>query len=470
MKNLFAFTLIFSIILFSCKQNSKEVTFSSDIADIIHTNCTPCHRPHAPGPFSLITYNDVLKKAKTIVKVTQSRYMPPWPADANYTHFVGERILSQQDIDKIKIWVDNGCPIGDSLHIPTAPVFPEGSMIGNPDLVIHFPDTIHIEGNNTDHFFLARVPYVLDDSILKSKPCRTVKMIEFVPGNKKYLHHMNANLINFGVGQKKNVFDGENYIPTNLAEDAETLQKRMNNLNDDGSWPINFVPNTSNYLPGVSPANYPDGIGGFEMCETGVFFINDIHYGPAPMDTFDAGSYFNIFFTDIEPKRQTSDLVLGSLSKVSKVEPPLVVPADEIKTFYIRWQTDRDISILTINPHMHLIGKEFLAYAITPQADTIRLIHIPDWNFRWQYFYTFKNPVKIPAGATIIVEGTFDNTADNPDNPYNPPRVIIDRASPLESMRTTDEMLQLIITWMLYQNGDEEINLDTSGASSSLQK
>ncbi|MFN0276096.1 MAG: cytochrome c, partial [Chitinophagales bacterium] len=109
---------------------------------------------------------------------------------------------------------------------------------------------------------------------------------------------------------------------------------------------------------------------------------------------------------------------------------------------------------------MHLIGKEFFAYALTPQNDTIRLIHIPKWNFRWQYFYTFKNPVKIPAGSTIVVEGTFDNTADNPNNPYDPPRVIIDRANPMESMRTTDEMLQLIITWMLYEKGDEEIKLD----------
>ena len=27
--------------------------------------------------------------------------MPPWPADANYTHFIDEKILSQDEIDKI---------------------------------------------------------------------------------------------------------------------------------------------------------------------------------------------------------------------------------------------------------------------------------------------------------------------------------------------------------------------------------
>lgn len=443
----------------ACNFKEKEITYSDDIAEIIYTHCTPCHRPNSAGPFSLLSYNDVVKKSKTIAKVTQSRYMPPWPADEQYTHFIGERILTDDDIEKISEWVNQGCPIGDSSAIPAPPKYPEGSMIGIPDLVIHFPDTIHLDGNNTDHFFLARVPYLLDSTILKGLACRYVKTIEFVPGNKKYLHHMNANLINFGVGLKKDVFAGENYIPTNLAEDAADLQKRMNNLNDDGTWPEYFIANVSNYLPGVSPPVYPKGIGGFELCKTGAFFINDIHYGPTPIDTFDAGSYFNIFFTDDPPERKTYDIVLGSLSKVAPVEPRLLIPAGEIKTFYIKWKTEQDYSILTINPHMHLIGKDFLAYALSPQNDTIRLIHIPKWNFRWQYFYTFKNPVKIPAGSTIIVEGTFDNTADNPNNPYNPPQVIVDRGSKFESMRTTDEMLQLIITLMPYKNGDEEILL-----------
>ena len=36
----------------------------------------------------------------------------------------------------------------------------------------------------------------------------------------------------------------------------------------------------------------------------------------------------------------------------------------------------QDISLLTINPHMHLLGKSFLAYAITLNNDTIPLIKI----------------------------------------------------------------------------------------------
>jgi hypothetical protein len=58
------------------------------------------------------------------------------------------------------------------------------------------------------------------------------------------------------------------------------------------------------------------------------------------------------------------------------------------------------------------------------------------------------------------VEAVFDNTLRNPNNPFDPPRDIGER---LErggaSMRTTDEMLQFIITYMEYRPGDENIDL-----------
>ena len=43
------------------------------------------------------------------------------------------------------------------------------------------------------------------------------------------------------------------------------------------------------------------------------------------------------------------------------------------------------------------------------------------------------------------------------DNPFNPPQFITGKNG---SMKTTDEMLQLIITYLPYQKGDENIRLD----------
>jgi hypothetical protein len=42
---------------------------------------------------------------------------------------------------------------------------------------------------------------------------------------------------------------------------------------------------------------------------------------------------------------------------------------------------------------------------------------VPDYNFNWQQNYILKEPLDIPAGSKLIVEGTFDNSYQNPINP-----------------------------------------------------
>ena len=106
-------------------------------------------------------------------------------------------------------------------------------------------------------------------------------------------------------------------------------------------------------------------------------------------------------------------------------------------------------------PHMHYLGKEFYAYAVTPSNDTIRLVHIPDWDFRWQELYRMKKLVKIPAGSVINMVGTYDNTADNPFNPNNPPKIVFSTGN----MTSADEMFTLLMIYVPYKEGDEDISL-----------
>src|SRR5580693_4347796 len=95
----------------SCSRSTRikeNPTFAEDIAPIVFKKCAPCHRPGEAGPFPLLSYDDVKKKAKTIAAVTAARYMPPWPADPSYSHFLRERVLTDQQIALIKNWVANG--------------------------------------------------------------------------------------------------------------------------------------------------------------------------------------------------------------------------------------------------------------------------------------------------------------------------------------------------------------------------
>ena len=50
--------------------------------------------------------------------------------------------------------------------------------------------------------------------------------------------------------------------------------------------------------------------------------------------------------------------------------------------------------------------------------NTLRtIVSIHDFNFNWQWLYRLKNPISVPKGSKIIVEGIYDNTFQNPLNP-----------------------------------------------------
>ncbi len=451
------FVLASFFLFFSCgnneveKQNNtnKKITWSSHIAKIIYTNCTSCHRPGESGTFGLLTYEDALKNANKIKFTTQSRFMPPWPADPNYSHFVGERVLSEEEIELIKTWVDGGKQKGDEALAPKIPQFFQGSFFGKPDLTIKLKDPVFLKGNGADHFFMIKYPFEIPEE-------KFVSHVEFVPHKRKLVHHVNGHLISYNPQLKKlNHFGGEQII-SDVQENFKFFYQKMNLLNDDNSFPV-LTPNVVYYLPGYTPPVYPAGVGGFKLSKKGAFFLKNIHYGPTDKDTYDS-SFINVFFAPAPPERMLKESQIGTFG-LSDVEPKLIIPANEIKSFHSQITLKENISLLSVNPHMHLIGKSFLAYALLPSGDTIPLVKIKKWDFRWQYYYTFKKMLKLPAGTILFASGVFDNTVNNPFNPFSPTKEIR-QGEGNESMQTTEEMFQFIYSYIPYKPGDENISLD----------
>ena len=447
------FIPFFSVII-SCQSNfndNSQTTIQTnptfeDIAPIIYKNCTPCHRAGESGPFELMTYADAKKNANKIKFVTQVRYMPPWPADASYTHFIGERTLTNNEIELIKRWVDNGTPQGDETKTPKAPSLYFGSSLGKPDTVIRFNRAVPIKGNGDDHFYIVKIPMKLAKDTF-------VRYFEFVPDQRKLAHHINGHLINYEDGKKKELQSGSSYALDEYKE-YKNVYAQLNILNDDGSFPT-LTPNTVYYLPGYTPPIYPKEIGGYKINKTAAILLKSIHYGPSNADALDS-SHINVFYGP-KPKRPIRETQLGTFG-ISKIEPEFILQANQVQTFHTQATLDADISLLSVNPHMHLLGKTFWAFAIKPNGDTLPLIKIKKWDFRWQYYYTYQHPIKISAGTTIHVYGTFDNTSKNPFNPNRPPKQVVQGAA-VKSMRTTQEMFQFIFSYLTYQNGDEQIDL-----------
>jgi hypothetical protein len=83
---------------------------------------------------------------------------------------------------------------------------------------------------------------------------------------------------------------------------------------------------------------------------------------------------------------------------------------------------------------MHLLGKSYQVRALVPTGQEVPLIRIDDWDFNWQDSYVFEPMIRLPAGSRIQILVTYDNSAENPDNPNAPPKTV------LFGEESTDEM------------------------------
>ena len=83
---------------------------------------------------------------------------------------------------------------------------------------------------------------------------------------------------------------------------------------------------------------------------------------------------------------------------------------------------------------MHLLGKRIGVTATGTDGTTRCLVDVPNWDFNWQRFYAFENPIHLAGNTTLTLTCEFDNSSDNPYNPNNPPQPVS------WGEATTDEM------------------------------
>jgi hypothetical protein len=182
-----------------------------------------------------------------------------------------------------------------------------------------------------------------------------------------------------------------------------------------------------------------------------------VHFAPAALDQQSINGV-NLFFKSTPVKRHVKVISFGSGGIGEKdIRPSFYLFPNDKKTFRLDvMNPGEDFSIMYVWPHMHYLGKEFKAYILKPNGDTTRLVSIPDWDFRWQEIYRFRKLMVAPKGSVLHIEGFYDNSTGNPFNPSHPPKFI----SSTGDMKSTDEMLTLMMVFLPYQKGDENLVLE----------
>ena len=63
-----------------------------------------------------------------------------------------------------------------------------------------------------------------------------------------------------------------------------------------------------------------------------------------------------------------------------------------------------------------------IASDVPPGGKPVPLVHVKKWDFWWQDYFVYREPVRLPKGTVLRLEASFDNSAANPSNPNRPPK------------------------------------------------
>jgi hypothetical protein len=379
---------------------AQTVSFNKNIAPILFRHCVECHRPGEVAPFSLLTYADAKKRAAMIQTVTSKRIMPPWKSVEGHGNFIGERRLAAGEIELIESWVKQGKPEGDSRDLPDPPQFTEGWKLGQPDIVVAMPTAYEIPAEGPDIYR----NFVFALEIPKGK---YIKAAEYRPSNRKVVHH--AVLALDATGQ------------TRKQDDADPAPGFPGNASPPGQL---FAGSMATWTPGRDPLPLPDGMS--MPWKPGADFVLQLHLHPSGKPEVEQ-SKVGFYLTDEPPQRSMIDVVL--------IDKKIDIPPGE-RSYRTRAQLTVPIDVETVGvfPHMHLIGRQFKLTAHPPEGEPLTLLLINDWDFNWQVYYQYVEPMKLTAGTRIVMEAVHDNSADNIRNPNQPPKRVT------WGEQTTDEM------------------------------
>ncbi len=370
-------------------------TYHKDVVPILQKNCQECHRPGQVAPFSLLSYEQVSKRASDIATVSENKSMPPWPASVTEGGpFRDARVLSEAEIATLAAWSKAGSPEGNPADAPPPRTWSSAWALGEPDLVLKVPVPYTIAAEGRDEL---RV-FVLPSGLTEGK---WVAAVDFQPGNPRVVHHVLGAFDIRGAAKKLD------------EADPQPGYKAF------GGFAIIPSGSLSGWAPGKRPVRYDDGIGRY--VPAGADILLQIHYHKSGKVETDASSIGLYFCKAPVDKQLRGGMVIPPTAGILR-RPKLYIPAGESHHEVTGTMTiAQDSHLLAITPHMHWLGKDFLLKATKPDGSTATLIRINDWNFNWQGAYDFVTPVSLPKGTKIDMQAHFDNSAKNPSNPNSPP-------------------------------------------------
>ena len=377
---------------FAQDSTNAEVTFTKDIAPILQRSCQKCHRPNSLAPMSLIDYEEVRPWARAMKQRTGLRdkpgVMPPWfiEKDIGVQRFKNDPSLSEEEIEKIAAWADNGARRGDPADMPPPVAFIDVDEweIGEPDLIVSSP-SVHVKGEAPDWWgAIGESPTVLGED-------RYVAAVEY-----KEVTESRGSGGRDTVGALFVFHHATMGVVDPAADEADQEAARL------GGWPVHEVGRNADVFN-------PEA--GRLMAAGATLVFNNNHLHANGADTrahLDVGFKFHPSGYEPTLKEQRVswaivDIDLEAMDADQQLESFFVVP--------------EPLKMTIFEPHLHAPGVRMCLEAIWGR--TREMLNCAGYDHGWVRVYTYEDDAAplLPQGTILRLVGYFNNSPSNPNVP-----------------------------------------------------
>ncbi len=366
------------------KKNAASPTWHRDVGPIISAQCSGCHTEGGIAPFTLTGYDEAKAYAGAIKARTADRSMPPWGVDNSgaCNTWQHARWLSDDDIALIGAWADAGAPRGNPADAPAPADSDEPPTLDRVDATVAPAEAYTPDDSRADDYRCFIVDPRLDsDGFLTG--------FRMIPDNAAMAHHMILYSLDTDEAEAQALaFDEAEPGPGYTCFGGAGV---------DGSQTL------AGWAPGTPVTRFPEGVG--IALKAGRKLVMQMHYNT---------------LSGVTPDRSRLELQVDASVRYQSVLAPVAhlgiyLPPGES---YVEQSYTYDLSTLGLPfplrvwaafPHMHTLGKT-LRVDNLEFGDETCLVNVPRWDFNWQQFYFYEEPLRVSPSSSIRLTCGFDTS------------------------------------------------------------
>lgn len=357
------------------------------------------------APFAFDDYAGVRTHGALIASVTAQRTMPPFLAAPVVRPLRYDASLSDAQIASIRRWVDLGMPEGDPTR-PGAPVEVPLGQLSRVDRTLAMPEAFTPTfGEDTYRCFV--IPWEGGTSHITGLNVR--------PGNLSVTHHAVIYLIDAPYADRVDRADGADGRPGYDCFGGATPP-------DTESFPTKIV---AGWAPGELGHDFPAGTG--VRIDAGARIVLQMHYSTLAEGAQPDLSAVEVRL-DAEVEKNAGNLpwlnpewlagegamrIPAGAEHVVHEYSARPIESPFLGDFLPGIDPSQGIDLHSVLPHLHKLGTRIELDVVRADGAVEPLVHIARWDFNWQGYYTFAEPVRVGPDDRIRIHCEWNNAPDN---------------------------------------------------------